>query len=202
MNAATAATALRVLAENGWRIDDAAIRTGVATAAWPGRLETLAQPTDHEPGLVVDGAHNPHAAAALAAAVRELAAERSVHLILGFGAGKDAGSMVDILGPLATSIVTCQAPHPKALGPRTVAGIVRRRGFGASAKATPERALDTAIESAAPGGLLLATGSIFVAAAIREAWFARSGWPLPPCDGPPVSAPPRREYRPRQPAHR
>jgi dihydrofolate synthase/folylpolyglutamate synthase len=61
-NAAVAQGVLQALAERKWPIEAAAIRRGFAAARWPGRL----QPLDwHGIPLLLDGAHNPPAAAAL-----------------------------------------------------------------------------------------------------------------------------------------
>ena len=62
LNAAVAAGAAQALAERGWPIDAAAIEQGLRAARWPGRLDLR-----HFEGrpLLVDGAHNPPAAAAL-----------------------------------------------------------------------------------------------------------------------------------------
>jgi dihydrofolate synthase/folylpolyglutamate synthase len=191
-NAGTAATALLVLAEQGWRVPDDAIRDGIAATRWPGRFESLPPGRAAGPEVIVDGAHNPHAAAALVETVRAQLGDRKLHLILGFGAGKDVAGMIDLLAPLAATIFTTKAFHPRALGPRTAAAYVRGRGFSATAKATPAVALEAAVKGARPGDVVLATGSIFVAAAVREAWFLRAGLEPPPSDGQPVNLPRRR----------
>ncbi|MEB3234744.1 MAG: hypothetical protein VKM98_04900, partial [Cyanobacteriota bacterium] len=64
VNAAVAQGVLQALAERGWPIDAAAIRRGFAAARWPGRLQQFDW---HGIPLLLDGAHNPPAAAALRA---------------------------------------------------------------------------------------------------------------------------------------
>jgi dihydrofolate synthase/folylpolyglutamate synthase len=61
-NAAVAVAMAEALGERGWSIPAAAVRAGLAAARWPGRLERR-----HHRGrpLLIDGAHNPPAAAAL-----------------------------------------------------------------------------------------------------------------------------------------
>jgi len=63
-NGAVALGLCRALAARGWPIDNAAIRAGFATARWPGRLQQLCW---QGVPLLLDGAHNPPAAAALRA---------------------------------------------------------------------------------------------------------------------------------------
>jgi dihydrofolate synthase/folylpolyglutamate synthase len=62
LNAAVARGAAEALAEQGWAISNAAIAEGLRQARWPGRLEH--RQYQGQP-LLVDGAHNPPAAAAL-----------------------------------------------------------------------------------------------------------------------------------------
>ena len=66
-NGAVAVAMAQELARRGWPIEAEAIRRGLAAARWPGRLE---QRCRHGRPLLLDGAHNPPAAEALA---RELA---------------------------------------------------------------------------------------------------------------------------------
>ena len=62
-NAAVARAALQALEPLGWTVDENAIRRGFAEARWPGRLQS-ARWQNHP--LLLDGAHNPPAAAQLA----------------------------------------------------------------------------------------------------------------------------------------
>lgn len=67
VNSAIAIATLYALRDQGWQITDAAIQTGLAQAQWPGRLQWLNwQAPDSKPyPWLIDGAHNPAAAAAL-----------------------------------------------------------------------------------------------------------------------------------------
>lgn len=62
MNAAIAIAALHCLRQQGWTLSDDAIQQGLAQARWPGRLQWLTWGSHR---LLVDGAHNPAAAAVL-----------------------------------------------------------------------------------------------------------------------------------------
>jgi folylpolyglutamate synthase/dihydrofolate synthase len=78
INAATAVAALKQLVADGARITDDDIRRGIAATTWPGRLEVMGR----QPLVIIDGAHNPEAAVALAAAVRPIGRRRTI-LVLG-----------------------------------------------------------------------------------------------------------------------
>lgn len=184
VNAAVAATALTVLDRTGWPVPSAAIAAGLEAARWPGRYERW--PTPAGGTLVVDGAHNPHGAAALVAALADVDPAAGYVFVLGFGGGKDVDGMLDVVLPRAAAVVAVQADHPKALPADAVAARVaaRRPDLPVTAHgADVAAALDAAV-MAAGDGVAVATGSIFVAADVREAWLERLGTPVVERDAP------------------
>ena len=74
-NAGLAAAALRALRRGGVTVGELEIARGIATARWPGRLELLG-------GVLLDGAHNPDGARALAAALADAHPGRPIELYL------------------------------------------------------------------------------------------------------------------------
>ena len=91
-NAAVAHAALHALAPLGWTVDESAIRRGFAEARWPGRLQT-AHWQNHP--VLLDGAHNPPAAAQLAMERRRWPGEEAgVCWILAMQAHKQAPTML------------------------------------------------------------------------------------------------------------
>src|SRR5919108_381734 len=74
-----------------------AVRAGLARARWPGRLTIVRR----DPWLILDGAHNPAGARALAASLRALFGDTPVTFVLGIYADKDARGILDALRPLA-----------------------------------------------------------------------------------------------------
>ncbi len=91
-NAATAAVALLRLG-----VADRAIESGIAAAEWPGRLERVSL----RPEIVLDGAHNPAGARALAAYIRRFYSGRRVRLIYGAMRDKAIEEIGGILFPCA-----------------------------------------------------------------------------------------------------
>src|SRR6266704_2109515 len=67
LNAAVALAAAEALEKGGLTVASSAFREGIATACWPGRMELV----PGSPRLLLDGAHNPAGASALAEAVQE-----------------------------------------------------------------------------------------------------------------------------------
>ena len=91
----------------------------IAAATWPARFQRLADgPLTNGVETWLDGAHNPDAAAALAALLR---ARGPMHLILGILAGKDATAIVAALAPLALSLTFVPIPDHDAHAPADLA---------------------------------------------------------------------------------
>ncbi len=98
-NAALAALALEGLARDfSFKLDDAL--AGFAKAKWPARLQFIPGK-----GTIVDGAHNPEAAAALAATLKEALPGERLQLVLGSFKDKSGGEVLESLAPLASSFV-------------------------------------------------------------------------------------------------
>ena len=152
---------------------DAAGRAAEATR-WPGRLERL---RSHDGWLVLDGAHNAEAAAALARALRRLEGRVPV-LVLGMSADKDVAAIAAALAPLADHVIaTRAASSPRALAPERVARAVP----GAVAIDGLAEALARAGELASRDGTVVVAGSLFLvgearALALSEPAEGRERW--------------------------
>jgi dihydrofolate synthase/folylpolyglutamate synthase len=155
-NAAVAVAICRGLAERGFAVGADAARRGLETVRWPGRLQWIAS----SPPLLVDGAHNGAAMAAIVPAVREIAGERDVVALIGVMADKDIGDLFAALRPLGASILFTQAGTPRAM--RAV-DLARRWGPGARAIASLPDALSAARILARDTGIVLVAGSLYLA---------------------------------------
>jgi dihydrofolate synthase/folylpolyglutamate synthase len=122
----------RVAAVLGERMgaSSAAVESGIAGVRWPGRLERIER-------FLLDAAHNPDGAEALARYVRTLAVSPSeVGLVFGTLADKDWKAMLDALAPLAATRVYI-SPHGAARGSAD-AQAMRARHAGSIARSTEE----------------------------------------------------------------
>lgn len=146
-NAALAAATLRVLGHgNGVQ--------AALSAAHPARLEAF---TVSGKTVLIDGAHNPHAARALAASV----AHADV-LLFGTLARKDTGATLAPLLAL-TPVRVFTAPGDPATPPDRLAA-----QYGGLAVPDPPEALARALALTPPGGTLLVTGSLYLAGTVRS----------------------------------
>jgi dihydrofolate synthase/folylpolyglutamate synthase len=178
VNATTALATLSLLAESGANLPESAIRDGLRSVRWPGRLEILAD----APLIVVDGAHNGDSARKLAAALREHFRFRHLIIVLGASADHATPALLDALLSGADRAIATRAPHPRAASPDWLQERAAELGYDLDVTESVAEALDSALATADTDDLICCTGSVFVAAAAREVWLERQGQPLPPSD--------------------
>jgi dihydrofolate synthase/folylpolyglutamate synthase len=159
-NAALAATALRLFAQAGLAVPEEAIAQGIATARWPGRLETVG-------GVLLDGAHNPDGAAALAAALPALHPGRPVELVFGVLADKDHARMLAALGPVVRALHLVPPRTPRARLPATYRALAAAHAARVDEHATASDALACARRAAADGALVCVAGSLYLVGEVR-----------------------------------
>src|SRR4029079_15723322 len=85
----------------------AAIAAGLAAVRWPGRLEMIGD------DVLLDCAHNPEGAEALAAALPELVRGRPIALVIAVVADKDLGGLLRPLLPLVSVVVATRSQNPR-----------------------------------------------------------------------------------------
>src|SRR4030042_1253954 len=103
------------------------IRTGVAKTRWPGRLEVVKE----DPLILVDGAHNPAAARALAKTLKSIFMKKykRIVIILGIMADKDISGIMETLLPIASEIILTYPDYSRAASPEKLAGNAKSLGF-------------------------------------------------------------------------
>ncbi len=125
------------------------LERGLASARWPGRLERKGG----RPEVLLDGAHNPHAAAALARSLRG----RRVVLVFAAMQDKDARAMLQELAKVAQEVHFCAADSPRARSPDELA-----RLWPGVVHGSPAAALEAARRTAGPEGTVLCCGSLYL----------------------------------------
>ena len=163
-NAVTAVAAAEVLESQGFHLSEAAIRGGLTQARWPGRLQIVSD----RPRIILDGAHNPAGAQALAAFLMEHRAALN-RLIMVFGVLKDKNweAMLAPLGPLADQMILTHPPADRGADPHELL-MADRYCSKVEIMADPGEGLALARSGARPEDTILVTGSLYtVAAALR-----------------------------------
>ena len=154
-NARTAILACRYL-----QIPEHAIRAGLETVVWPGRLEFVLQ----NPDFVLDGAHNPAGAAALADYIREFCANRPVWLVYGAMRDKAIDEVTQQLFPLASRLILTAPSFPRALRPEAILELISHPN--AETAATVSKAIEIA-RTAPSEAVVFFTGSLFLVGEAR-----------------------------------
>jgi dihydrofolate synthase/folylpolyglutamate synthase len=167
-NAATAYAALQVANQNGLTIPTAAIKEGFTSVRWPARFEILR----NSPPVILDSAHNRDSAQKLRIALDDYLKEQDVILVFGASEDKDVQGMFIELLPRIKQVIATESIHPRALEAGKIVELAHHFGCKAEAVLPIEAALDRAVRIAGKESAVLVTGSIFVAAAAREAWRA------------------------------
>ena len=170
-NLAVALALLEALAEAGWNLPEEAVRRGVAAARWAGRLELLGT----GPRALLDGAHNPHAAEALADALRTEFPRKRLHLVLGILGDKDAASIVGHLAPLADRVFLTRSSSQRALTPEELGRAAGDAGVDARVLPDLEAAWRAALDGADREDIILITGSLTLVGEARSL-LRRQGW--------------------------
>lgn len=169
-NLVVAVRAAEELAALGWnRLAPQAIETGARRCRWPGRLEEVVLPAGER--LVLDAAHNPQAAAAVAAALR---AERPWTLVFGALSDKDAGGALASLLPIAGRVVLTTPPAARGRPAASLRDAIGDRE--PIVEPDPRRATLAALELGRP---VLVCGSIYLVGAVRRMLRQRFGTPPP-----------------------
>jgi dihydrofolate synthase/folylpolyglutamate synthase len=159
----------------GGALEADAVRAAARELNVPGRLEVVGQ----EPLVVIDGAHNPSGAKALAESLPTVVRSRRLVIVASILEDKDAAGILAALVPLATAAVFTRSavagPDRHALPPAVLESLWRQLG-GPAAEIVPDaqEALARARERAGKAGAVLVTGSIYLLAGLVSAGATRS----------------------------
>jgi len=169
-NAAVALAALQVARASFPMVDETAVRLGLSTVQWNGRLQILHPGDDHTPTLLVDCAHNPDSVGRLCHALSHDYTYQRLLLLFGAPADKDIAGMLAQLLPLTDAVFTASANHPRSATPQELADMAAALGHTAVPSATIGEALTAVWRAARPGDLICATGSIIVVGDLLNQW--------------------------------
>jgi dihydrofolate synthase/folylpolyglutamate synthase len=166
-NARTAIAALTQLKNHGVPVDTGAIGAGLENVEWPARNQLV---TTGPTPIFVDGAHNDASALALLDSIKKLFPNvNNVFLILGTVRGHNPTAVAHELSPLSPRIIVTQSRHPKSLTNIELSSALSESKIPvANVTNNTHDALTHAKEAATASDVIIATGSLFVAAEIVE----------------------------------
>lgn len=164
-NVAAAVAAVRAARLGGNDV----IGRGIAETRFAGRMEIV----QHDPLVVLDGAHNPEKMESFMRGATELGNARKRILVLGSLDGHDYLTVAGIIAPLADEvIVTAPSAQERSSGStEAIAEVVRSHHKPVEVIVEPREAIDAALKRADPADHILVTGSLYLVGAVRERWY-------------------------------
>jgi dihydrofolate synthase/folylpolyglutamate synthase len=163
LNAAAAMVAVEAVL--GHALDPDAIRSAIDALRIPGRLEVITR----APLIVLDGAHNPAGAEALARTLAEAFTWSRMHVVLGVSSNKDVDGVIAALAPLADLWYPARNESVRSHPAEHVAERIAVAGGRVADLGTVEESLAAARGAAATDDLILVTGSLYTVADARRA---------------------------------
>ena len=173
-NAIVVTRLLETASRQGISVSAAAIEEALSTTEWPARLELIR--LDDGRAVLIDAAHNPDGARALAAYLRECHPEKPT-LVISVMRDKDVDQILAELLPVTSAVIATRAPSPRAIPEAELARhIVDRQtelghDIAVSTIADPEAAVAAALDRSPT---VCVAGSIFLAGAVRDMLHRRA----------------------------
>jgi dihydrofolate synthase/folylpolyglutamate synthase len=160
-NAAVAVAALEV-ARRQFPVNESAVRTGLRTVFWPGRLEVMCQ----RPTVILDGAHNGEGVRALVDELQSLCVRGQVKMMFAAMEDKDWRLMLDSLSTAVDEIVLTRVNMDRSADPQQLAkhlaGKITRCVTGDSCSG-----LRYLLDQARPDDVILVAGSLYLLGEVR-----------------------------------
>jgi dihydrofolate synthase/folylpolyglutamate synthase len=164
-NAAVTVACIEELRDGGWHIPDTAVRRGLASVAWPARLEVVGR----RPLVVLDCAHNVASARAVVETLQGSFPPARRLLVFASSIDKDVAGMFGVLAPhFSHAFLTRYGHNPRSVPPEHLAELLRRTGdLPSTVCATAAEAWQAAQAAAGPDDLICVTGSVFLAGELK-----------------------------------
>ncbi len=174
VNGAIAIEALQLLQKEEPALTDEAIQAGLAKARWPGRFEIIGQ----APLFVVDGAHNPAGAQALAQTLQEHFSGKRIWLLLGVFRDKDYQQIGAILSGCSQTVFCFQPQHERGLEAELLAAAVAPYFQQVQVAESAEQAVQQVLQRADREDVVVSCGSLSTIGAVQRAvqqWEVQHG---------------------------
>jgi dihydrofolate synthase / folylpolyglutamate synthase len=165
-NAALALAAVELCGEKGFVVTDAAMYKGLTNTQWEARLEVL----QSQPSFLLDCAHNPAGVGVLCRSLKKDFSYRRLVLIFGALADKDYCQMLHKIIPLASIIILTQLKTKRTALVNDILEKVKKIGSAPIVTENVNQAIERAQALAKKQDLICATGSIYLAGEVKQAF--------------------------------
>jgi len=161
LNAAVSVAALEV-ARQDFPVNESAVRVGLETVVWPGRLEVMLQ----RPTVILDGAHNGEGVHALVDEIHGLRGRGKIKMLFAAMEDKDWRLMLDSLTATVDEIVLARVNMERSADPRQLATHLTGK--------IPHRVIEDSrvglgflLQTAQPDDVVLVAGSLYLLGEVR-----------------------------------
>ncbi len=159
-NVALALAAVEYLnGASSFACDAAAVKKGLESVRWPARCQVLSE----DPLVILDVAHNPNAAHALADSLKEIAKGKGVGLVFSLLADKDCRGFLAALAPLVRKTWVVPIHNERAMPVPDLAACARNAGLDVKESSLPEALAESKSWAAENDGAVCIAGSLFLA---------------------------------------
>ena len=167
LNASGALAALEALGSR-LPVSQQAVRQGLLNVDLAGRFQVL----PGRPALILDVAHNPHAAAVLAENLDNMGFYPRTLAVFGMLRDKDVAGVIDRVAPRIDAWYVGATAGARGLSAEEALRVLRERQPGAAASPFENiaAALDAAQREAGPDDRIIAFGSFLTVADVMRAW--------------------------------
>jgi dihydrofolate synthase/folylpolyglutamate synthase len=161
-NLALAITAAEELNHCGFRVTTRDIEQGIRSTQWPARFQVFSG-EEGTPEIVIDVAHNPAGAWALRSALSTFYADRPITFVFGAMRDKAIHEIAGILFPMAERVIATQADNPRAASAQEIREAAAHTQVEILEEGSVRSALEHAVKLAGSNGVIVITGSIYLA---------------------------------------
>lgn len=165
-NAGCALAVVELASEQGFSLTEAAVRSGLRSVSWEGRLELV----EHGPDLVLDGGHNPAAGAALAEYLRHYRAQHPaarIIAVVGFMRDKDRAGFFNAILPVVNEVVMTHVQMARAATLEEIQATLEGWPGVVHSASTSGEAIAIARRIAEPQDLICVTGSLMLVGEVK-----------------------------------
>jgi dihydrofolate synthase/folylpolyglutamate synthase len=170
-NATVALASLDVLCKKGIGWDEESLRKGLGAVHWPARIEVV----EHNPTIVVDGAHNADSMQKLMQALKDSFSFRKLIVVLSVNRDKDLAGIVRALSDV-DAVVLSRMKNPRGATIEEMQEIfaVHAPNVNVYTAENSDSAMNLALDLTKSNDLICATGSLYIAAEVLQ-WAAARG---------------------------
>ena len=159
-NAALAIAALEYLNDSSpFVIDEIAMKKGLEGVRWPGRCQILSE----DPLVILDVAHNPNGAEALAASLKEIAKGKEIGLVVGLLSDKDCRGVLKPFSGIVKKCWAVQIQNERGMPLADLLACIRNAGISAEGRPLAEALLEAKAWAKANNAAVCVAGSLYLA---------------------------------------